>query len=46
MAIKETIDESIERLVQALASADDLEARRIHARIQELESLKKEHTTT
>lgn len=46
MAIKETIDNKIEELIEKLADANATEAARIHTRIDELKSLKKEHATT
>ena len=41
-----SIDETISKLIERLEGADAHEAARIHTRIRELESLKKEHDTT
>ena len=46
MAIEATIDKKIEELIEKLTGADAPEASRIHDRIEELKSLKKEHATT
>lgn len=46
MTITETIDLSIEELIEKLVGADALEAGRIHTRISELKSLKEKHATT
>ena len=46
MAIEETIDNTIERLIGQLGDANVAESIRIRDRITELKALKKEHTTT
>ena len=45
MTIEETINTKIEELIGKLADADAAESARIHTRIIELKSLKKDTTT-
>jgi len=45
VAIPETIDSQIEKLIGQLGAANDAESVRIRDRINELKALKKEHTT-